>query len=139
MLLHDARRGGRLVAAGELIPLEEQDRGTWNRAEIDEGAALLETALRRRRPGGYQIQAAIAACHATAAAAADTDWAQIALLYGQLAGRSANPIVELNRAVAVPMAGGGGAGPGRAADGGAGWKPRHVAAATSTATTKPTQ
>jgi RNA polymerase sigma-70 factor (ECF subfamily) len=110
MLLHDARRPGRLDATGELIPLEEQDRGTWNRAEIDEGVATLDRALRRRRPGGYQIQAAIAACHATAADPADTDWAQIALLYGQLAGRSANPVVELNRAVAVAMAGGPAAG-----------------------------
>ncbi len=106
MLLHDARRAGRLDATGELIPLEEQDRGAWNRAEIEEGVALLESALRRRRPGGYQIQAAIAACHASATDAADTDWAQIALLYGQLAGRSANPVVELNRAVAVAMADG---------------------------------
>jgi RNA polymerase sigma-70 factor, ECF subfamily len=110
MLLHDARSAARLDAAGDFVPLDEQDRSVWNRAAIDEGLAVLDRALRRRRPGGYQIQAAIAACHATAARAADTDWAQIALLYGQLAARSANPVVELNRAVAVAMADGPAAG-----------------------------
>jgi RNA polymerase sigma-70 factor (ECF subfamily) len=110
MLLHDARSAGRLDAAGDFVPLEEQDRATWDRAEIAEGVAVLEAALRRCSPGGYQIQAAIAACHATAADAAGTDWAQIALLYGQLGARIANPVVQLNRAVAVAMADGPAAG-----------------------------
>jgi RNA polymerase sigma-70 factor (ECF subfamily) len=110
MLLHDARSAARLDAAGDFVPLEEQDRAGWNRAQIEEGVAVLDAALRRRRPGGYQIQAAIAACHASAAGPADTDWAQIALLYGQLAARSANPVVQLNRAVAVAMADGPAAG-----------------------------
>jgi RNA polymerase sigma-70 factor, ECF subfamily len=110
MLLHDARSDARLDGAGDFVPLEEQDRSVWHRAEIDEGVAVLDRALRRRRPGPYQVQAAIAACHATAARAADTDWAQIALLYRQLAAWSANPVVELNRAVAVAMADGPAAG-----------------------------
>jgi RNA polymerase sigma-70 factor, ECF subfamily len=110
MLLHDARSAARLDAAGDFVPLERQDRGAWNRAEIDEGLAVLDAALRRRRPGGYQIQAAIAACHATAASPEETDWAQIALLYGQLTAGSGNPVVELNRAVAVAMADGPAAG-----------------------------
>jgi RNA polymerase sigma-70 factor, ECF subfamily len=110
MLLHDARSAARLDEAGDFVPLDRQDRGAWNRAEIEEGLALLDAALRRRRPGGYQIQAAIAACHATAASPDETDWAQIALLYGRLAGRSGSPVVELNRAVAVAMADGPAAG-----------------------------
>ncbi|WP_214322582.1 RNA polymerase sigma factor [Nonomuraea sediminis] len=104
MLLHDARRAARLDDAGDLVPLEEQDRTRWDRGEIAEGVALLETALRRRRPGPYQIQAAIVACHASAASAADTDWEQIAALYGKLADLTPSPVVELNRAVAVAMA-----------------------------------
>jgi RNA polymerase sigma-70 factor, ECF subfamily len=110
MLLHDARRATRVDQAGELVTLEDQDRGRWDRAEIDEGVDLLERALRRRRPGPYQLQAAIAACHASAAAAADTDWAEIAALYGQLARLVPSPVVELNRAVAVAMAEGPAAG-----------------------------
>jgi RNA polymerase sigma-70 factor, ECF subfamily len=110
MLLHDARSAARLDEAGDFVPLEEQDRSVWHRPEIDEGVAVLDRALRRLSPGPYQVQAAIAACHATAARAADTDWAQIALLYRQLAAWSANPVVELNRAVAVAMADGPAAG-----------------------------
>jgi RNA polymerase sigma-70 factor (ECF subfamily) len=106
MLLHDARRATRLDAAGDLVILEEQDRSRWDTAEIEEGVALLDGALRRRAPGRYQVQAAIAACHATAASAADTDWPQIAALYGRLAGLVPSPVVELNRAVAVGMADG---------------------------------
>ncbi|HVX44383.1 MAG TPA: RNA polymerase sigma factor [Mycobacteriales bacterium] len=106
MLLHDARREGRVDAAGDLIPLDEQDRGRWDRAEIAEGAGLLEGALRRRTPGVYQLQAAIAACHATAAQAQDTDWREIALLYEQLLARNPSAVIELNRAVAVAMADG---------------------------------
>ena len=104
MLLHDARRAARLDGAGDVVTLEEQDRGRWDAAEIAEGAALLDGALRQRRPGPYQVQAAIAACHVTAATAADTDWAEIAALYGQLARLVPSPVVRLNRAVAVGMA-----------------------------------
>ncbi|MGI5192256.1 RNA polymerase sigma factor [Streptomyces sp. CA-288835] len=104
LLLHDARRGTRVDAAGDLVTLEDQDRTAWERAAIDEGAALLETALRRGRPGPYQIQAAIAACHTTAATAEDTDWADIAALYGELRRFVPSAVVELNRAVAVGMA-----------------------------------
>jgi RNA polymerase sigma-70 factor (ECF subfamily) len=110
MLLHDARRAARVDGAGELVPLEEQDRDAWDRGEIDEGVALLERALRRGRPGAYQVQAAIAACHATARVAADTDWPQIAGLYGRLAELAPSPVIELNRAVAVAMADGPAAG-----------------------------
>ncbi|MEV6537761.1 RNA polymerase sigma factor [Streptomyces sp. NPDC051665] len=104
LLLHDARRGTRVDAAGELVTLEDQDRTAWDRAEADEGAALLETALRRGRPGPYQIQAAIAACHTTAPTAEDTDWADIAGLYGELERFVPSAVVRLNRAVAVGMA-----------------------------------
>ncbi|MFE4969359.1 RNA polymerase sigma factor [Streptomyces sp. NPDC056660] len=110
LLLHDARRDTRVDAAGDLVTLEDQDRTAWDRAEIDEGAALLEGALRRGRPGPYQIQAAVAACHATAATAADTDWADIAGLYGELQRYVPSAVVRLNRAVAVGMAEGGEAG-----------------------------
>ncbi|MET9908114.1 RNA polymerase sigma factor [Streptomyces sp. NPDC006476] len=103
LLLHDARRHTRVDASGELITLEDQDRTAWDRAEIDEGTALLETALRRGRPGAYQIQAAIAACHTTAATAEDTDWADIAGLYGELVRFVPSAVVRLNRAVAVGM------------------------------------
>jgi len=104
MLLHDARRATRLDDAGDVVTLEEQDRGRWDAAEIAEGTALLDGALRHRRPGPYQVQAAISACHATAATAADTDWPEIAALYGQLAQLVPSPVVRLNRAVAVGMA-----------------------------------
>jgi RNA polymerase sigma-70 factor (ECF subfamily) len=110
MLLHDARRDTRLDAAGDLVTLEEQDRTRWDTVEIDEGVALLEGALRRGAPGRYQVQAAIAACHATAADAAGTDWPQIAALYGRLVRLVPSPVVELNRAVAVGMADGPAAG-----------------------------
>jgi len=106
MLLHAARVDARVDAAGDLVPLEEQDRTRWDRATIDEGVALLDAALRRGRPGPYQVQAAIAACHATAPDAAATDWAQIAALYGELARMTPTAVVELNRAVAVAMADG---------------------------------
>ncbi|MFJ5269679.1 RNA polymerase sigma factor [Streptomyces sp. NPDC088358] len=110
LLLHDSRRATRVDAAGELVTLEDQDRTAWDRAAIDEGAALLETALRRGRPGPYQIQAAIAACHTTAATAEETDWADIAALYGELARLVPSAVVRLNRAVAVGMAEGPAAG-----------------------------
>ncbi|WP_328994608.1 sigma-70 family RNA polymerase sigma factor [Kribbella sp. NBC_01245] len=104
MLLHDARSTARLDGDGVLIPLEEQDRASWDGEKIAEGVAVLDDVLRRRRPGPYQIQAAIAACHATAATAADTDWKQIAELYRRLSLITPTPVVALNRAVAVGMA-----------------------------------
>ncbi|HWG28342.1 RNA polymerase sigma factor [Actinospica sp.] len=104
MLLHDARSPSRADAAGEITTLAEQDRSRWDRERITEGTAILERALRTRRAGPFQIQAAIAACHATAASTADTDWPQIVGLYEQLARVAPSPIVELNRAVALAMA-----------------------------------
>ena len=98
MLLHHARRDARLDAAGDLVVLAEQDRARWDRAAIAEGLALLDDALAAGRPGPYQVQAAIAACHAAAPEHAATDWRQIALLYDRLPG---TPVVRLNRAVAV--------------------------------------
>jgi len=106
MLFHAARVEARVDAAGDLVPLEEQDRTRWDGVTIDEGVALLDRALRRGRPGPYQLQAAIAACHATAPDAAATDWAEIATLYRELARVMPTPVVELNRAVAVAMADG---------------------------------
>jgi RNA polymerase sigma-70 factor, ECF subfamily len=103
MLLHDARRRARVDGAGDLVLLEDQDRAEWDRDEIAEGTAVLEAALRLRRPGPYQLQAAIAACHAQAARADDTDWAQIAGLYARLSDLTPSAVVELNRAVAVSM------------------------------------
>jgi RNA polymerase sigma-70 factor (ECF subfamily) len=103
MLLHDSRRPSRLDAGGELITLEEQDRTLWNQAQIAEGSEILERALRRRRAGPYQIQAAIAACHANASRASDTDWEQIAGLYAQLARVAPSAVVGLNRSVAIAM------------------------------------
>ena len=106
MLLHDARRAGRVDSAGDLVALEEQDRSLWDHAAIAEGVEVLDAALRRERPGPYQVQAAIAACHATAPAPSVTDWVEIAGLYGRLAAMTSSPVVELNRAVAVAMADG---------------------------------
>jgi RNA polymerase sigma-70 factor, ECF subfamily len=107
MLLHHARRAARTDDAGEIVTLEHQDRSRWDKAAIAEGTALLEAGERDQgsaRPGPYRIQAAIAACHATAATAAETDWARIAQLYEQLNELTPSPVVELNRAVAVAMA-----------------------------------
>ncbi|WP_307848520.1 RNA polymerase sigma factor [Microbispora oryzae] len=106
MLLHDARRPARTDAAGDVVTLAEQDRSLWDRTRIAEGAEICERALRRRRAGPFQLQAAIAACHATAPAAADTDWPQIVGLYTELARIAPSPIVDLNRAVAIGMADG---------------------------------
>jgi len=106
MLLHDARRAARTDASGDLVPLESQDRSRWDPVRIGHGEAVLQRALRRGRPGPYQVQAAIAACHATAPTAEATDWAEIAGLYGELAKLTPSPVVELNRAVAVAMADG---------------------------------
>jgi RNA polymerase sigma-70 factor (ECF subfamily) len=106
LLLHDARRTTRVDPAGIPVPLEEQARERWNRAEIEEGVDLLVRAMRRDRVGPYQLQAAIAACHATAARSADTDWVEIARLYQSLADVIPTPVVKLNAAVAVAMADG---------------------------------
>ncbi|WP_018252329.1 RNA polymerase sigma factor [Salinispora mooreana] len=110
MLLQHSRRGARVDSAGNLITLEDQDRGLWHREEIDEATRLLERTLRARRIGPYQLQAAIAACHTEARRAADTNWAEISALYACLAELMPSPIVELNRAVAVAMADGPAAG-----------------------------
>ena len=104
MLLQDSRREARVDENGDLIPLEDQDRSAWDAGAIREGLDVLDAALRRRQPGPYQVQAAIAGCHASANRAEDTDWAEIALLYGRLASMVPTPVVRLNRAVAVAMA-----------------------------------
>ncbi len=103
MLLHDARRNARVDRVGDLVLLEDQDRSSWDRDEIVEGVEVLEAGLRQRRPGPYQLQAAIAACHAQAERADDTDWAEIAGLYARLSDLAPSAVVELNRAVAVSM------------------------------------
>jgi RNA polymerase sigma-70 factor (ECF subfamily) len=104
MLFQDSRRDTRVDAAGELVLLSDQDRSLWNRAEIAEGRRVLERALSFRNPGQYQLQAAIAAVHADATDPAQTDWAQIAALYRELARIDPSPVVALNRAVAIAMA-----------------------------------
>jgi len=103
MLLHDSRRAARSSASGEIILLEEQDRSLWNRDQIAEGTRLVEQALSSGRGGPYAIQAAIAAVHAGAATAAETDWDEIVGLYGVLMGMDPSPVIELNRAVAIAM------------------------------------
>jgi len=110
MLLHDARHDARLDELGDLVTLEEQDRTLWDSDQIAEATVILRNAMQRSRPGPYQIQAAIVACHATAPNAAATDWSQIAALYDRLANAAPSPVVELNRAVAVSMAHGPAAG-----------------------------
>ena len=104
VLLHDARRAARTTPDGDLVPLDEQDRSLWDQAGIAEGEEQLERALRRRRAGPFQLQAAIAACHATAATPQETDWPQIAGLYTELLRLVPTPVVALNRAVAIGMA-----------------------------------
>ena len=106
MLLHDARRETRVGPGGELVLLEDQDRARWDAGRIGEGQTLVERALRRGRPGPYQLQAAIAALHDEAPSAAATDWPQIAVLYATLRHHDPSPVVELNLAVAVAMADG---------------------------------
>ncbi len=106
MLLHDARRVARVDEAGELVLLEDQDRARWDRAQIAEGVALAESALKDGGARPYAVQAAIAALHAEASRAADTDWPQIAALYEVLERVHPSPVVSLNRAVAVGMADG---------------------------------
>jgi len=109
MLLHDSRRHARIDREGTLITLEDQDRSLWDRGQIQEGLALIDEALRIGRVGPYQLQAAIVALHAEARTAAETDWAQIAALYNELAQINPTPVVLLNGAVAVGMS----EGPGR--------------------------
>jgi RNA polymerase sigma-70 factor (ECF subfamily) len=103
MLLHDSRRDARSTKDGQLVTLEEQDRSLWHRDQIAEGIRLVERALGRRNVGPYQLQAAIAAVHAEARTAAETDWKQIAALYALLSASHVSPIVSLNHAVAVAM------------------------------------
>jgi RNA polymerase sigma-70 factor (ECF subfamily) len=106
MLLHDARRAARLDDRGRYVPLDRQDRSRWDEGRIEEGLGALRAALALRRPGPYQLQAAIAALHVEAPSARETDWAQIAALYGALGRLSPSPVVEVNRAVAVAWASG---------------------------------
>ncbi|TGS18916.1 RNA polymerase sigma factor [Mesorhizobium sp. M2E.F.Ca.ET.209.01.1.1] len=101
LLLQHARAPARFDVNGEIVLLEDQDRSLWSRKMIDEGLALVDKALRHRKPGPYQVQAAIAALHARAAVADDTDWTEIDLLYGLLEQMQPSPVVTLNRAVAV--------------------------------------
>jgi RNA polymerase sigma-70 factor (ECF subfamily) len=104
MLLHDARRGARVDANGRYVALDEQDRARWDRGRIRAGLRMLERALALRRPGPHQLQAAIAALHVESASPEETDWKQIADLYGALARIEPSPVIELNRAVAVAFA-----------------------------------
>ncbi|MFF3545257.1 RNA polymerase sigma factor [Streptomyces platensis] len=106
MLLHHARRASRTAADGSLVPLAEQDRGRWDTASIVEGVEILQTALARDRLGEFQAQAAIAALHADAATAEETDWVQIVEWYDELVRLTDSPVVRLNRAVAVGEADG---------------------------------
>ena len=105
MLLQDSRRSARINSRGDFVPLEEQDRSLWDHSEIGEGLELVERALHLHRVGSYQLQAAIAAVHAQAKTAAETDWLEISALYDALANVSPSPLVALNRAVAVGMSG----------------------------------
>jgi RNA polymerase sigma-70 factor (ECF subfamily) len=104
MLLHDARRDARVGEDGAIVPLDEQDRTRWNQTAIAEGLRVLDAALAMRRRGPYQVQAAIAALHARAARATDTDWPQIAALYRGLLREQPGAVIELNAAVALAMA-----------------------------------
>ena len=101
LLLQHARSAARFDADGAVVLLEDQDRTRWSRKQIAEGLALIDKAVRHRRPGPYQVQAAIAALHARAARFEDTDWSEIELLYGTLERMQPSPVVSLNRAVAV--------------------------------------
>ncbi len=110
MLLHDSRRAARIDERGRYVALDRQDRGLWDRGRSREGLRALETALRLRRPGPYQLQAAIAALHVESPTPEQTDWAQIAELYGALARLTPSPVIEVNRAVAMAFASSPGAG-----------------------------
>lgn len=128
MLLHHARRPARLRDDGTLVPLAEQDRSRWDTALIIEGVAVLQAALARQRRGEYQLQAAIAALHADAPSAAETDWVQVVQWYDELLALTGSPVVRLNRAVAVGEADGPRAGLAALAEVDPGL-PRHRAAA----------
>ncbi len=104
LLLHHCRRAARIDPTGDLVALSDQDRSLWDAAAIGQGRALLQTALAHGRPGPFQIQAAIAACHAEAPDAASTDWTQIAALYARLVDVTSTAVVRLNHAVAIAMA-----------------------------------
>ncbi|MGL4398057.1 MAG: RNA polymerase sigma factor [Hyphomicrobium sp.] len=106
MQLQHARTSARLDTSGEIVLLEDQNRGLWDRAMIAEGLALLDKAMRHRQPGPYQLQAAIAALHARASRFEDTDWAAIAMLYAALERMQPSPVITLNRAVAISKASG---------------------------------
>jgi len=110
ILLTSARSAARADEDGALVLLADQDRGRWDQDRLDEGRSLVETALAQHHPGPYQLQAAIAACHADAATAADTDWRQIAALYSELLRFDPSPVIEANRATAVAYAEGPAAG-----------------------------
>jgi RNA polymerase sigma-70 factor (ECF subfamily) len=110
LLLTDARRAARTTADGGIVQLADQERARWDRGKIDEGVRTLDRAIASRHPGPYQLQAAIAACHATVPTAADTDWVQIAALYQALAHHDPSPVVQANRAVAVANSQGAAAG-----------------------------
>src|SRR5262249_27561034 len=132
MLLHHSGAAARLDTDGRPVTLAEQDRARWDRQMITEGTGLLDAALAQRAPGPYQVQAAIAALHARAPRFERTDWSQIAVLYGELAGGAPSPVIEINGAVAVGMADGPQAGlavlqPVLAAGTLAGYAPLHVA------------
>jgi RNA polymerase sigma-70 factor, ECF subfamily len=101
LLLQHARMPARYAADGSIVLLEEQDRSRWNRTMIDEGLALVDKAFRHRTPGPYQIQAAIAALHARAKVAQDTDWQEIEVLYVMLEQIQPSPVITLNRSVAT--------------------------------------
>jgi RNA polymerase sigma-70 factor, ECF subfamily len=105
ILLTEARRPARTGQSGELITLRDQNRSLWDREMVEEGQAIVRRCIRRNRPGPYQFQAAIAAVHSDAAAAAETDWAQIMALYDQLVIVAPTPVVELNRAIALAESG----------------------------------
>lgn len=105
MQLQDSRREARVDTSGRLVTLEEQDRARWSRAQIEAGLQRLDEALALRAPGPYQVQAAIAACHARAQRAEDTDWRQIVALYGVLMRMQPSPVIALNQAVALAMTG----------------------------------
>jgi len=106
MIVHNARRRARIDSSGELVTLEDQDRSLWDGAAINEGCALLQTALGQPRRGPFTLLAAIAACHATAPSPGETDWVEISRCYDQLFRMSPNPVVALNRAVSIAMADG---------------------------------
>jgi RNA polymerase sigma-70 factor (ECF subfamily) len=110
MLFQESRRPARVDEAGDLVPLDQQDRTRWDTDAIHEGLHPLDCALRRGQPGPYQVQAAIAACHATASTAESTDRREIAALYDRLAVMSPSPVIRLNQAVAIAMAEGPAAG-----------------------------